>query len=403
MMRAEGKEVVARWLQEARIGQGTVRFALPPSQLDVGAGDTVTLKADAHIETYRIDRVEEAGLRLVEATRIEPEVYRKHSRPEEGAQMQPYVGPIPAELLFLDLPLLTGDELPHAPYVAAAGRPWPGNIALYGAPQDSDYALHDIINEPATVGVTQTALSRGPVGIWDRQGGVDVALINGALSSALHEAMLAGANTLAIGDGLSDNWEILQFQHALPLSERVFRLSGLLRGQAGTSGLMPDNWPIGSRVVLLNAVPKQIVLPSASRGNQRHYRFGPAKQPMSDPSFRYQTQTFAGNGLRPFPVAHLRTRKSGADVDVSWIRRSRIDGDIWTDGDVPLGEDNEAYRVRVLRSGNVVREETVSTPTWTYSGTQLAADIGSGFYTIEVAQISARFGAGLPSEILKFL
>jgi len=318
-------------------------------------------------------------------------------------QLHPYVGPIPAELLFLDLPLLTGDELPHAPYVAAAGRPWPGSIAVYGAPQDSDYALQDVINAPATAGTTQTPLARGPVGIWDRQSGVEVSLINGTLSSGLHEALLAGANTLAIGDGSGGNWEVLQFQFATPVSERRYRLSGLLRGQAGSVGLMPDNWPIGSRVVLLNAVPRQINLPAAARGTARHYRFGPATQPISDPSFRYETHAFAGNGLRPYPVVHLRGRKNGTDVDVSWIRCSRIDGDIWSDGDIPLGEDREAYRVRVLKSGAVRREEVVTAPAWTYASADLNADIGSGFYSIEIAQISERFGAGLTTEIRRYL
>ncbi|MEJ8560859.1 glycoside hydrolase/phage tail family protein [Yoonia sp. GPGPB17] len=403
LTRAEGKEVVARWLQEARIGRESLRFALPPAQLDVGAGDTVSLDTPTHSGTYRIDRIEEAGLRLIEATRVEPEVYRRHAVAEESVQLQPYIGPVPAELLFLDLPLLTGDELPHAPYVAAAGRPWPGSIALYGAPQDSDYALQQVLNEPATVGLTQTALAAGPVGIWDRQSGLEVSLINGTLSSALPEAILAGANMLAIGDGSGGNWELIQFRTATPLSERGYRLSGLLRGQAGSRGLMPDTWPVGSRVVLLNALPKQIAIPTASRGTERHYRFGPSKQPMSDPSFRYETHAFAGNGLRPYPVAHARAQSNGANVHVSWIRCSRIDGDIWADGDIPLGEETEAYRVRVLKAGDVVREEGVTIPAWTYDGADLAADIGYGFYTIEIAQVSERFGAGLTVEILKYL
>lgn len=403
LTRAEGQAVVARWLQEARIGRDTMRFALPPSQSDVAAGDTVALETEKHKGTYRIDRVEEAGLRLIEATRVEAEVYRAQTRPEEGVLLQPYVGPIPAELLFLDLPLLTGDEQPHAPYVAATGRPWPGSIAVYSAPQDSDYALQDIINTPATVGTTQTPLARGPVGIWDRQGGVEVSLVNGVLSSATREALLSGANTLAIGDGSGDNWEIMQFQTATPVSERRYLLSGLLRGQAGSVGLMPDNWPIGSRAVLLNAVPKQIDISPAARGIARHYRFGPANQPISDPSFRYETRAFAGIGLRPYPVVHLRAQKTGADLVVSWIRCSRIDGDIWSDSDVPLGEDREAYRVRVLKSGTVKREEIVTKPAWSYAYADLGTDVGSGFYSIEIAQISERFGAGLTTEILRYL
>ncbi|KQI72698.1 host specificity protein [Loktanella sp. 5RATIMAR09] len=403
LTRGEGQDIVARWLQEARIGRETARFALPPSQQNVGAGDTIDLRAGGHGGTYRIDRIEEAGARLIEATRIEPSVYARGTRPEDSVQLQPYIGPIPAELLFLDIGMLTGDEIPHAPYVAAAGNPWPGSIALYGAPQDSDYTLQSTLNEAATVGLTQTALRRGPVGIWDRQAGVEVSLVNGTVSSALQEAVLAGANTIAIGDGTKDNWEILQFQEATPISTGVYRLSGLLRGQAGSRGLMPQTWHPGSRVVLMNGVPGQITLPTAARGTARHYRFGPAAQPMSDASYRYETHAFAGNGLRPYPVAHLRAAKNSGDVLISWIRCSRIDGDIWADGDIPLGEERESYRLRIYKSGQLRREQIVTTPQWTYRAADLANEIGGGFYTIEVAQISERFGAGLTTQIERYL
>ncbi|WP_108815946.1 baseplate multidomain protein megatron [Loktanella sp. Alg231-35] len=394
LTRTEGQATVERWLQEARIGRDTARFALPPTQLDVGAGDVVRLATQAHLGTYRVDRIEEAGVRLVDATRVEPTAYAPPVALDEAVKLQPFVGPIPAELLFLDLPLLTGDEQPHAPYVAAAGRPWPGSIALYGAPQDSDYTVQEIINEAAVLGVTQSALARGPVGIWDRQQALQVKLVDGNLSSATSEALLAGANLMAIGNGSTDEWEVMQFQNAAPLFTRGFGLSGLLRGQAGSRGLMPDVWPIGSRVVLLNGVPEQITLPTASRGIARHFRFGPAKQPLTDPSYRYTSHAFAGNGLRPYPVAHLRAQSTGAGLDLSWIRCSRIDGDIWADGDIPLGEDSEAYTVRVMQGNAVRREVVVNNPDWSYTNAQIAADVGGASYDIAVAQMSARFGAG---------
>ena len=394
LTRNEGQATVARWLQEARIGRDTARFALPPSQLDVGAGDVVALDTERHAGSYRIDRIEEAGVRLVDATRVEPSAYAAPAVLDDNVALQPYVGPIPAEMLFLDLPLLTGDEQPHAPYVAAAGRPWPGSIALYGAPQDSDYALQEILNEAAVVGVTQSALARGPVGIWDRQAAVEVTLVDGSLSSATPEALLAGANLMAIGDGSADGWEVFQFRHAEPLFTRGFGLSGLLRGQAGSRGLMPDVWPVGSRVVLLNGVPEQITIPTASRGITRHFRYGPAKQPITDPSYRYISHAFAGNGLRPYPVAHLRAQKTGAGLDLSWIRCSRIDGDIWADGEIPLGEDIEAYTVRVIQGAAVRREVVVNSQGWSYTNAQIAADVGGASYDIAVAQLSDRYGAG---------
>ncbi len=394
LTRGEGQATVARWLQEAHVGRDTARFALPPSHVMVGAGDTVSLSTQTHSGTYRIDRVEEAGLRLLDATRIDTEVYCSPPTPHEAAILKPFVGPIPVEMVFMDLPLLTGDELPHAPHVAATGRPWPGSVALYGAPQDSDYTLQEILAEPAVAGVTQSPLLYGPAGIWDRQGALVVALDHGALGSAMTDALLAGANTMAIGDGSVDRWELFQFQTSTPLFERGFALSGLLRGQAGSRGIMPDVWPAGSRVVLMNAAPSQIILPTASRGTARHFRFGAAKQPITDPSYRYVSHAFAGIGLRPYPVAHLRAVATGGDVAVTWIRCSRIDGDIWADGDIPLGEGTESYQVRITQAGHIRREATVTVPQWTYTAAQRQADVGSAPYVIEVAQLSDRFGAG---------
>lgn len=394
LTRSEGQATVARWLQEARIGRDAARFALPPSQMDVGAGDVVEVDTTRHVGTYRVDRVEEAGLRLIDATRIEPEVYAPHATLEDEAILQPFIGPVPVEIQFMDLPLLTGDEQPHSPYVAVSGRPWPGSIAVYGAPQDSDYTLQQILSEAATIGVTQSPLTRGPTGIWDRQSALEVLLVDGTLSSAALDAVLAGANTLAIGDGSVDQWEILQFQSAVPIVERSYAVSGFLRGQAGTNGLMPDVWPAGSRIVLMNAVPQQVALPTASRGNTRHFRFGPAKQPITDPSFRYENHVFHGNGLRPYPVVHLKAAEQTGDLAVSWIRSSRIDGGIWADGEIPLGEDSEAYLVRIRQGQLVRREVTVTDPTWTYLAADKTADVGNTPYVLEVAQLSDRFGAG---------
>jgi len=394
LTRKEGARIVSRWLQEARVGRDTAEFALPPSLAQIGAGDVVALDVHGITSLYRIDRIEEAGLRLAQATRVDAEIDRVQSGDEVTAVLQPFAGPIPAEMLFLDLPLMTGDEIAHAPYVAATGRPWPGSIALFGAPQDSDYGLLDTLGEAATIGVTDTALGAGPVGIWDRQQALEVTLVSGTLSNAASDALLAGSNTFAIGNGSVDGWEIVQFQSAVPLGGSRFALSGLLRGQFGTWGDMPDTWGAGAKVVMLDGTPAQINLPSTSRGTARHFRFGPAAQPMTDPSYRYQAHVFSGIGLRPYPVVHLRATPRGSDTDITWTRCTRIDGDLWADGETPLGEDTEAYVVRISQGSDVKRELTVTTPTLTYTASQRSADVGSGGFEIAVAQVSARYGTG---------
>ena len=400
MTRAEGHNTVNRWLQEARIGRDTVSFSLPPSQCDVTAGDIVHLTTSDHTGNYRVDRVDEAGLRMIEATRIDAETYRPQTIIDNETVLAPFVAPVPVEVLFLDLPLLTGDEHPHAPYMLGAAAPWPGDVAIYGAAQDNGYVLDDILSEPALIGLTLTPLNNGPVGIWDRQAGVQVKLVSGDLSSATRVGLLSGANTLAIGDGTPDNWEILQFQNVVPTGVNEFELRGLLRGQLGSHGLMPSAWPAGSVIACLNGAQKQLSLPSSARGNTRHFRYGPASRPVSDPSYQYSNFAFQGNGLRPYPVVHLKASSGSAGLDVSWIRSSRIDGDLWFDQDIPLGEDAEAYEVRVRQDGVLRRSAIVTEPSWTYDLADQTADVGTEPFRLEVAQLSSRYGAGLPASLV---
>lgn len=400
LTRGEGVRAVSRWLQEARLATDTAAFALPPSQNEVVAGDVVELDLEAHRGLYRIDRMEEAGLRLVEASRVDPEVYLPQKLYEEGATLQPHVGPTPVEMVFLDLPLLTGDEAPHEPYVAPTARPWPGSVALYSSTRDSDYILQEVLRNRATVGKLRTRLERGATGIWDRQAGVEVKLVSGTFSSAEPLAVFAGANTIAIGDGTPDNWEIIQFAQAEPTGARQFEISQLLRGQAGTSAMIPDFWPAGSIVVVMNGKPKQITIPSVSRGLDRHYRYGPAKQPISAKSFRHVVHAFKGNGYRPYPVTHLRANTEGGAHAFTWIRATRIDGDIWANGEVPLGEDAEFYQVTVSQDGLVRRQFTTAQTTWSYSQSQRNGDLSAQDYQVSVAQISARYGAGSENTII---
>lgn len=399
LTRNEGRQTVSRWIEEARVARDTASFALPPSQIGVGPGDVVSIETDTHEGVYRIDRIEEAGLRLAEATRINAETYLQQTTLDEDVVLQPFAGPVPVEMLFMDLPLLTGDEVETAPHVATSSSPWPGTVALYSAAQDSGYALQELINDASLIGLAGSPLFSGPWGIWDRQSGFEIELISGDLSSATTEALLGGSNVLAIGDGSPDRWEIVQFRDAIPSGSNRFTLDGLLRGQLGTRGLMPDVWPTGSRIVILDGTPSQIGLATSARGITRHFRYGPATAAMDAPSYKYETHAFQGNGLRPYPVAHLRAVEATSGLAVSWIRCSRIDGDLWSGPDIPLGEENEAYLIRVIQDGELRREVTVTRADWLYPAADAAAEVGALPYRIEVAQISARYGPGLFSAL----
>ena len=212
------------------------------------------------------------------------------------------------------------------------------------------------------------------------------------MGSVTRDALLSGANTIAIGDGTEDNWEVLQFQNAEPLGNGTFRLTEFLRGQAGSDFLMNDTWPVGSFVAVMDGVPQQMNLPLSARNTDRHMRFGPAKQDLSSSSYRYTVRSFQGNGYRPYRVCHARWQADTATL--SWIRRTRIEGDLWGQTDVPLGEEAESYIVEVRAGENVLRTSQIEAPSWHYSAEMQLADGGSGSVEFAIAQVSARYGIG---------
>ena len=388
---AEGRGIAERWLSEARVARDTARFVLPPSLMRLGAGDTVSLGG----ADYRIDRVEQSEASLVEAVRIGRSLYTKSDTAEERVLPRPYIAPVPVFPLFLDLPLLRGDEVPHAPHVAATANPWPGAVAVWSALDDNGYTPNTVLNAPATLGVTETPLAYAPSGLWDDGVPLRVRLSSGALSSATDLAVLSGANVMAIGDGSPDRWEIVQFATATLVAPKIWELTRRLRGQAGTDATAQASWPAGSYVVLMNGAPQQIALDLAARGLTRHYRIGNAAKGLDDPSVTHRVEAFAGIGLRPLSPVHLRaTPQPGGALGITWTRRTRIDGDSWESFDVPLGEDREAYILRVSQGGDILRDMTLALPQWTYTLAQRAADLADGPVRLSVAQVSDRFGPG---------
>jgi len=101
------------------------------------------------------------------------------------------------------------------------------------------------------------------------------------------------------------------------------------------------------------------------------------------------------------PVHLKANRQADGDIDISWIRRGRIDADSWLGSEIPLGEEAETYRVDIATGGgDIVRSLTASSPSLTYTAASIAEDFPavSGSIRITVRQISAAVGAGTPAS-----
>ncbi len=397
---AESASAVAEvWLHESWASRERAEFELGPRFLELEPGDVVDLEVDGDPRPYRITEISDGTSRRVKARSIDADVYSGVTGPSRNAR--PIDAPpsgVP-EVVFLDLPLLRGDESEEAGYVAAIQDPWPGLVAVYGSAEPTGYRLRSLVTAPAIVGETLTMLRSGPVSRIDYASRLQVKVGAGELASASRTQLLAGSNILAV-EWSAGVWEVLQFETAELIGERTYELSGFLRGQAGTEAAMaaPEELPAGARVVLIDNAVFPVSLTLDELRLPYFWRYGDASKDLAGEGYAVRQHSFAGVGLRPYAPAHLRIlREPSGDVQLNWIRRTRIGGDGWESAEVPMGESAEQYRVEVLDAeGAAVRSIETDAPEALYAAADQIADFGvlPAAVDVRVAQLSAVAGPG---------
>jgi hypothetical protein len=102
----------------------------------------------------------------------------------------------------------------------------------------------------------------------------------------------------------------------------------------------------------------------------------------------------------PYAPVHIRGERSGGNIALSWVRRTRYNGDSWETPTIPLNEETESYEVDILNGSTVVRTLTSATPSVTYTSAQEVADFGGTqtSLSLRVYQMSATIGRGRPAE-----
>ena len=302
---ARAQAIADRILAEAWTARERAGFALPPSRLAIEPSDIVAIETPAGEKDHRIARISEDGSRRIEAVQVD----RGHAiaRVAYNEALPPPSPPVsaPPVVVAMDLPLLTGNESPHALSFAAFLDPWPGPLTIWRSASDDGYASDAEIRAPATVGRTLSSVPAAAPNLWTRDLGLEIELSAGALSSRSQLAVLNGANAIAL-ETPSGDWEVAQFETATLIGDDRYRLSPLLRGQAGTEGLIADPLPAGARVVALNGATTQSTAPASTLGLRRFYRIGASSRPVSAATHALIVDEALGAGLRPYAPAHLQ-------------------------------------------------------------------------------------------------
>lgn len=383
-------------LRDLAAAREQVGFALPPSQIAIEPGDVVEIDLGARSVTVLVERIEDGPVRAIEARTVEPDRLARAAptvRRAPGARPTAPVGrPL---VVFLDLPALSGAGEPELPLVAAAARPWPGRMTVHVS-RGGVLSPVATVERSAVLGSLDGPLVAGPVWRIDEASTVEVTLIGGTLASVTEEALLAGGNLAAVGSE-AGGFEVLQFRDATLIGELRYRLSGFLRGQGGTEARAAAGHPVGARFVLLDAAPVRLPVDRGALGGEVVFRVGPADRDIGDIAVTERRVAWAANALRPLSPVHLAARRAaGGDVILTWIRRTRIDGDLFEAAEVPLAEAFQAYEVRIHDGPAVLRVIGTTAPTATYALADRIADFGmaEGPLEVSVVQLSETMGSG---------
>ena len=381
-------------LQEAWSAREAAEFALPPSLLALEPGDVVDLTLEGGPVKVRIEDVSDGDFRKVRGRMFEASVFTPAQAPQRGEGAAAAVLYGRPSVQILDLPLASDGALGHAPWIAATARPWPAALAVNRRTGSSTFRFNRLIETRATMGVLTAPVPAGPFNIFDRGGVLEVQLTTGDLASVSAEELLQGANAAAIGS-METGFEIIQFARADLIAARSYRLSLLLRGRSGSEPEMMALRPAGQRFVLLDEAVVQPQLSLAQGALAQEWRIGPAQYDLArgQATVSHRAKRL---GLRPLSPCQLRAERAGGDVRFSWIRRSRFDSDEWEEGDVPLGEESESYRLDIMSGATLKRRVSVSAPQFVYAAAQIAADFGQDprSFALRIQQVSTVFGPG---------
>lgn len=390
---ATGRTVAERTLATS----GGERLTVRPGPLELLAlepGDVVTV--EGHEGDWRVARLD---LDETPTAVLEPVVRVSARDGGDGVKApEPPARPGTPFFRMIELPPLIGSEADGRPLAVVAGDPWRPMTIWAGASVDALTARGEVA-VPATVGTLVEPLGPGLRNRIDGRTSLLVRIEGRSPESRSVTAVLAGANAVAIET--MAGWEIVQFRTATLVGGDVWRLSGLLRAQQGTEEAMLAGAAAGALVVVLDAQMLRVELAGGERGLPLIWRVAPAGAPAGGAGVSEIAWMATGVHRRPWSPAHLKLKaRAEGGLNLSWIARSRIDGDRW-DGEA-VSVDPMRFRVRVLDGEAVVRTWEVDGVSAVYPANERTADFPDGVpegARLAVAQRGEGYGWGAEASI----
>lgn len=381
--KALARAAAARALEAGREERRTVMLG-PLDALRLEPGDVVSIEREArdwrvvHLDS---DEAPSVVLEPVSTVRMGEDLDVPRAGEPAAVAGAPF-------LRILDLPPLMGSETDARPIAVVASNPW-RPMGVFAGPDPASLTARGEVDRPATVGVLVEALAPGVRYRWDEANALHIRVEGRPPWSVSTSAVLAGGNAVAVET--AQGWEIIQFRTAELVGDDVWRLTGLLRGQQGTEAATAAGAAGGALAVFLEAGLERMQSSSGERGLPLIWRATPVGTPPGGGGASETVFTATGLHGRPWSPAHLRcVLRDDGGLDMTWVTRSRLDGDRW-DGE-PAAADPPRFSVRLLDAGALVRTITVDAPFVSLSAASLEEDFPDGLVEAEAAV--AQWGEG---------
>ena len=382
----QAKVIAASVLAQVSQENETLSFSVPPFLLGLKTGDVVDI--DGVSGQWQITALDGLGSRSGQAKRVGAGAVNQTSGNAPGVASTPDWVSAP-EGYALDIADFTGDGTRTGPLVGVLVYPFVDTVI--SEPSGAEVALAS----PVRIGALLSDLPAGPVGRYDLANTVDVLLPGISLATITDVEILEAGNMLAVETPLG--WEIVQAAKVELIAQDTYRISRLLRGQYGTDHVLGTAVPSGARVVYLGQGWQDISVNADLRGEDIDFTlFANGRETTENFSHNY-----AANHLRPLSPVHIKGKRIGDIIEITWIRRTRVGGDDWAPLDVPLGEESERYVVEFLEGGVVVMSKEVPNQSLQIPILELENIYGSplGEITVTVSQISQIYGRGKASVL----
>lgn len=392
-----------RMLWEAWTGRQTAQASTDDRWIGIEAGKVYLFETPAGLEPLRLKRRTRGanGVIDLELARDRGEVYRSTAAGiNSDIPVQVVNVPGPTTLFLFDSPILADADDDTGFYYMVDGQTtgWRGADVIRSI--DGGLSYDEVAPQgfQGVLGVIDE-LAAGVTDVFDLVNVIRVTLDDPTdeLETLTEDDVLAGKNAAWIGPADGSPGEVLQYVTATLVAPGVYDLSTLLRGRLGTEWAVADHGT-GDRFVQLDGGGlARADFGAADWTNSNDYKAVTLLTTEADAAVVPFTNT--GEGKRPLSPVNIVGDNTGADLIITWSRRSRL-RQVGLAGPLPLGESVEAYEIDFFdgTGGPYLRTLTSSTPDVTYTAAEQVIDgIAPGdTVEVEVYQMSDVAGRGRP-------